>query len=252
MNGEQKKDWVATGMSAVFVLLVVLFWVDLWGDTVSRPPIAPADPVFTNTTTVRHSAQELIDLEADTSGMDCTACHEAGQPVELHYNGGNNIVLPPAHLDLVYSRMNCPACHRDSEQREINWDDEGNTIVPEAHRQQFLRHGENKRNNDCFNCHDKNNLAQLKLRDGTTLKFTESSRLCGGCHGPTYRDWEAGIHGRTGGHWLRDAGPPQRKDCTSCHDPHFPAFPRMFPAPAPHALRAPVNDPAPETKVSDE
>jgi hypothetical protein len=68
------------------------------------------------------------------------------------------------------------------------------------------------------------------------LKIVESPALCGSCHGPTYRDWEAGVHGRTSGYWQRDLGSIDRKVCTSCHNPHSPAFPSRPPAPGPHPL----------------
>ena len=62
--------------------------------------------------------------------------------------------------------------------------------------------------------------------------------MCGSCHGPTYRDWEAGVHGRTSGYWDRSLGPMDRKACVNCHNPHAPHFPGRPPAPGPHPLRA--------------
>lgn len=233
MNSDAKINRLTTGATLVLFFLVIAFWVDLWGHSAPGLPMGADDPVFTNTTTVRLSAQELIDLEEDTSGMDCAACHEEGEPVELHYDDNSNIVLPPDHLDLVYSRMNCAACHAESEEREMEWDDDDNVIIPVAHRLTVLSHGNNQRNNDCFNCHNKDNLAQLNLRGGQLVDFSETSLLCSECHGPTYRAWELGLHGRIDGYWDRTAGDAERKACTSCHDPHHPAFPRMQPAPAP-------------------
>jgi hypothetical protein len=99
-----------------------------------------------------------------------------------------------------------------------------------------MKHGRNPRNNLCFNCHDSADLSLLRLRDGSTLKITESSQLCAGCHGPTHRDWEAGIHGRLNGYWDRSKGEVERHDCTACHDPHNPAFAPLSPAPGPHPL----------------
>jgi mono/diheme cytochrome c family protein len=99
-----------------------------------------------------------------------------------------------------------------------------------------MRHGRNARNDNCFNCHDPEGLDTLKTRDGRKLAITDSTLLCANCHGPTYRDWEAGIHGRTSGHWDRQLGSITRQDCVSCHDPHAPAFPFLKPAPGPHPL----------------
>lgn len=248
MNPDPKINRLMTAGSVVLIFLAVAFWFDLWGHLPPPLPPVPTDPSFTNTTTVRLSAQELIDMEADTSGMDCVACHDPGKPVELHFDEQSNIILPQAHLDLVYSRMNCAACHLESEGREVEWDDDDNVIVPEAHQLGMLRHGDNQRNNDCFNCHNKDNLSQLNLRSGRLVDFTETSLLCGECHGPTYRDWELGLHGRMDGYWDKQSGEAVPKACTSCHDPHHPAFPSMIPTPAPqyYLIEAALDPPAKE------
>lgn len=114
-----------------------------------------------------------------------------------------------------------------------------------------MGHGKHGRNNNCFNCHNETNLVLLQPRDGRDLTFADSSQLCGSCHGPTYRDWLAGAHGRISGYWDRGAPPGsaeeirespktaryQRKDCVNCHNPHAPPFPSRKPAPGPHPLR---------------
>jgi hypothetical protein len=51
------------------------------------------------------------------------------------------------------------------------------------------------------------------------------------------RDWEVGIHGRVNGYWNLELGEAKRQDCTSCHDPHSPAFQSIEPAPGPQPLR---------------
>jgi len=112
-------------------------------------------------------------------------------------------------------------------------------IVPKEHDDIVMAHGRHNRNNNCFNCHDETNLELLQTRDGRHLKIVESPALCGSCHGPTYRDWEAGVHGRTSGYWKRAPGETDKMDrkvCTSCHNPHSPPFPSRPPAPGPHPL----------------
>ena len=200
MKDDRKSAVVLTALTFLFLGLAAAFVFDLWGNPQPLPRLPETDPVFTNTATVRLSASELIRTGGDTSGMDCYACHEKGKTPQLHFDANQKLVLPKEHEDLV------------------------------------LRHGRNDRNENCFNCHDSENLDLLKLRDGRKLKITESTQLCGSCHGPTYRDWEAGIHGRTSGYWNRKLGSIQRQDCVSCHDPHSPAFPSMKPGPGPHAL----------------
>ena len=194
----------------LFLALASAFRASLWGEPDRLPNIPLADPEFTNTATVRLSAAELIATGGDTSGMDCYACHDKDKPVQVKVDTNNNVILPKEHEDLA------------------------------------LHHGRNNRNNHCFNCHDRANLDRLLTRDGRRLKFEEGTLLCASCHGPTYRDWEVGMHGRTGGFWNRELGDITRKNCTSCHDPHAPRFPPLKPAPAPHALH-----PSPPAKSTE-
>jgi uncharacterized CHY-type Zn-finger protein len=100
-----------------------------------------------------------------------------------------------------------------------------------------MGHGQHGRNNNCFNCHNETNLVLLQPRDGRELTFAQSTKLCGSCHGPTLRDWEAGAHGRISGFWDRSLGAIERKDCVNCHNPHYPHFPSRQPAPGPHPLK---------------
>jgi hypothetical protein len=186
---------------AVFIMLAVGFVLDLWGRPVFRPEISLVDPSFISTATVRISYSELVAAKADLSDFDCYACHEKGKPPTLRFDAEHKLIVPQEHSDIV------------------------------------MGHGSNNRNNLCFNCHDESNLDLLQTRDGRELKFAESTQLCGSCHGPTLRDWEAGAHGRTSGFWNRSMGPISRKDCVSCHNPHSPKFPGRKPAPPPHPLR---------------
>ncbi len=111
-----------------------------------------------------------------------------------------------------------------------------------------MGHGTHGRNNNCFNCHNENNLTTLQPRDGRELRLEDSTELCGSCHGPTYRDWDSGAHGRINGYWNTKLGPAVKKDCVNCHNPHSPRFPGRKPLPGPHPLRAPgVSEPTAET-----
>ena len=185
-----------------FLILIAGFLSDSWGRTPAIAPILLVDPALLQTNTVRESYSELARKEGDLSGFDCYACHEKGKALTLHYDANQNPVLPKEHEEIT------------------------------------MRHGQHNRNNNCFNCHDENNLDQFQTRDGRALKFADSPALCGSCHGPTYRDWEAGAHGRISGKWTRAAGEFKREDCVSCHDPHLPKFPPRKPAPGPHPLRS--------------
>jgi hypothetical protein len=208
MNAARSTPLALMGLIVLFLALSAAFLLDLWGRPAPQPSIPLVDPKFTRTTTVRTNYADLIRAKADLSDFDCYGCHEKGKPPPLRFDADHNLVIPKEHSDIV------------------------------------MGHGRHNRNNICFNCHDESNLDLLQTRDGRELKLAESTPLCGSCHGPTYRDWEAGVHGRTSGYWDQKSGPIDRKACVSCHDPHAPPFPAREPAPGPHPLRARTN-PAP-------
>ncbi len=201
MNSSGKVFRTLDGLLIIFIILSVAFVAELWGRQVPLTPIPLAHPDFTNTATARVSGAELFRTGGDTSGMDCYACHDRKVTPKLNYGAGDTIVLSKEHEDLV------------------------------------MEHGTHHRNNNCFNCHDDTNLEMLQTRDARKLKLVDSTPLCGSCHGPTYRDWTAGAHGRTSGFWNRTLGPAVKQDCVSCHDPHAPDFPPRKPAPGPNYLK---------------
>jgi hypothetical protein len=209
MDADPKATTVLTVLIVVFLGLALSFGLNLWGDPVQTPPIPPVNPEFIKTSTVRVSLAERIRTGGDISDFDCNSCHEENKSGKIEFDAKGDVILPAGHQDMV------------------------------------MQHGRNHRNENCFNCHDEANHAMLHRSDGRKFKLVESTELCAGCHGPTYRDWEIGIHGRISGYWDRNLGPVTRQDCVSCHNPHAPAFPSIKPAPGPHALH-PKN--APEKK----
>jgi uncharacterized CHY-type Zn-finger protein len=82
----------------------------------------------------------------------------------------------------------------------------------------------------CLACHDTYQRDSLRLADGRLLGFNDSFKLCGQCHGPKYRDWRLGIHGKRTGEWN---GVKQYYLCVNCHDPHSPRFRSLEPLPPP-------------------
>jgi hypothetical protein len=186
---------------AVFAFLAVAFSLDLWGNPAPVVQLPLVDPDFLKTETWRRSYADLVQAGEDLEAFDCYACHEEGKKQELKYDDKKQLVIPDEHSDIV------------------------------------MGHGTHGRNNNCFNCHNDENLLRLQSRDGQDLKFEESTQLCGSCHGPTHRDWEAGSHGRTSGYWDRSLGSFKKQDCVNCHNPHSPKFPGREPAPPPHHLR---------------
>lgn len=82
----------------------------------------------------------------------------------------------------------------------------------------------------CYDCHDERNMDKLKLANGDQIKFEESYRLCGQCHGNILNDWKKGIHGKRTGYWN---GEKQYLLCVHCHNPHNPPFKGVKPESAP-------------------
>jgi len=85
----------------------------------------------------------------------------------------------------------------------------------------------------CLSCHDSSDYDRLRLADMTPVAFSEVKTLCRQCHGPQVRDYDNGAHGGMRGYWDLHRGPRTRNGCTTCHDPHAPAFPSVHPAPGP-------------------
>lgn len=102
------------------------------------------------------------------------------------------------------------------------------------HREIALNHGINTR---CFNCHHRENRNAFVDDFGAEIPWDQPQLLCAKCHGPVYRDWQAGSHGRINGYWDPARGPQTKLRCIACHDPHQPPFQPLRPAPGPNTLR---------------
>ena len=249
MNPNRSTSIVLATLTVVFAALAYSFTrVPAVSANPVRLPLVPRDSLAIIHSTVRISAGQLMKSGGDTSGLTCYACHHQDSPPEVKFDDKHRVILPKEHSDLIFSMRNCAECHPANDPVKLDYTADGTVIMPEAHKALLsMAHGRNLRNENCYNCHDKNQLDQLHTPEGAKLKFEQATLLCAGCHGPTYRDWEAGVHGRTSGHWDRSAGPIEREECTSCHDPHAPAFTGIIPMPAPHSLHSnPINLPLAE------
>jgi hypothetical protein len=102
------------------------------------------------------------------------------------------------------------------------------------HQEIVLDHGINTW---CLSCHHPENRDAFVDDRGGEIPWDQPQRLCRKCHGPVFRDWQNGAHGRTNGYWNKAQGEQSRRKCIECHDPHQPPFPAMHPAPGPSTLR---------------
>ena len=191
-------------LAAVFFGLGAAFLGDLWGHPPARQEIALVDRAFLEKTPWRKTYTDMVREKEDMSDFSCYDCHDKKKPPPLRFDANSILIVPDEHKDIV------------------------------------MGHGSHNRNNLCYNCHNETNLVTFQVRDGRELKFADSSQLCGSCHGPNYRDWEAGAHGRINGFWNTKLGEARKLDCANCHNPHAPRIPTRQPAPGPHALRSVV------------
>jgi hypothetical protein len=152
----------------------------------------------------------------------------------------------PPLIEIGGYELTCMDCHRIFPAAEE---------TPESlqqHEHIVMEHGVN---DECRSCHHTVERNKLVLRSGAAIPFTEASLLCGQCHGPTYRDWVRGAHGRTNGYWDESRGKAYRLQCTECHDPHAPRRPAMQPLqplPPPVTFRMGELKPHTEAVLEDE
>lgn len=202
-NARRTNLWLG-GLTLGFFALAALLTKSLWGNLPPRKEIPLVDKKFLETTPWRKTYADFVKAKDKDAleDYDCYGCHEKNKPPPIRFDTAGKILIPKEHSDIV------------------------------------MGHGSHDRNNNCFNCHNEQNLLTLQSRDGHEVKFDNIPQLCGSCHGPTYKDWEAGAHGRTSGNWDHASPDFARLSCANCHNPHAPKIPTREPAPPPHLLHA--------------
>ncbi len=204
---------VNTIIVVVFVCLVVLF---LWGPTT----LDSAATAVLNT-----NSDEFANIPA--TQVVIQPVRERAINLTTYQNPDGSESITPRIRMSGFDRS-CQECHGMFSSRP----ETVGQLVQHTHVR--LDHGLNDR---CFNCHDLEDRDRLVLHDGQTVNMQNVEMLCAKCHGPTFRDWEKGIHGRVDGYWNADMGTPVKRRCTECHDPHAPAFGQMALLDGPHSLR---------------
>lgn len=116
----------------------------------------------------------------------------------------------------------CSTCHATTRPNPATRSAEQ---LDEFHQGLTFQHG----NLSCLSCHNSSNYDQLRLADGSGLKFKDVMQLCAQCHGPQYRDYRNGSHGGMNGYWNLKEGSRTRNSCVDCHDPHSPEYRAMMP-----------------------
>lgn len=153
--------------------------------------------------------------ERDTSGglYDITPVRGAVRPLRLRQDG---------------DEYECTMCHDGFH------GDKGEEALEDQHADIKFDHGLNLR---CLNCHNPTNSMAYVNHDGSEIPDDQPTRLCAKCHGPHYREWLLGIHGRVNGNWNAYLDEKSKLACIQCHDPHRPRFQQMAPEPPPTLTR---------------
>jgi len=159
----------------------VLWWGDPFDETIPMGDM-PVEADYTHAEAVVKPRDKQIDKNKLLS-ICTTACHD-GKYVPVPTN------LEPRSLKM----------HQD--------------IVPDAMN---LQHGKGAL--WCLNCHSAEKRDKLIDHFGNEISFNQPQKLCGKCHGPAYRDWRDGIHGKRIGMW-KTSGKKRWWTCTECHNPH--------------------------------
>jgi uncharacterized CHY-type Zn-finger protein len=133
-------------------------------------------------------------------------------------NEGIQTPAPPLSPDY----FPCTTCHERGKTNNLR------RVLKEDHVDIVFDH--DAKNRWCLDCHAPLDRDKLHLASGELIDFGQSYRLCGQCHGPTYRDWKIGIHGKRTGMWN---GRKNYFLCVHCHDPHSPSIKPIEPFPAP-------------------
>ena len=214
----------------IVALAVFGAWLHVIGtDTPNAKPDVPRPAGSDGTAPVYHLP--VVDRPAATQPA-------VGLPSDQHLDK-----TPPREtkgLDLVKMgwTYNCMECHKLITAR---WHYDRAMV---EHQTINLDHGNNR---FCLNCHHPVNRNAFVDYDGSEIAQTDVVLLCAKCHGPTHRDWKAGVHGRANGFWDKHRGTQTKLRCVQCHDPHQPRFQPMKPLPP---LRYPPRAPNPPQAVN--
>lgn len=138
------------------------------------------------------------------------------------------LVRGPLRLHRAEEEQKCSACHDGYSARQAA------TALQGEHQDITFDHGLNL---FCLNCHNPANSDTYVYHDGSEIPGDEPTRLCAKCHGPHYRDYLLGVHGRVNGYWDASLGKQTKLDCIQCHDPHQPKFQPIEPDPPPVLAR---------------
>ncbi|MBI4510168.1 MAG: hypothetical protein HY698_11080 [Deltaproteobacteria bacterium] len=181
-------------------------------------PAASKDESKSNAGAKKTVTEPVAGFGSETVEVPVPSCHPVRKEIG---NGENEFPVPrPPFSKEVFP---CTRCH----DRPDDFNTTRRTLTVE-HRDIKLEHG--PRPQWCYGCHNPTDRDKLRLADGRLVAFDESYELCRQCHGPKFRDWRIGLHGRRTGCWN---GQKEYRLCVHCHNPHSPHFKPLKPKPRP-------------------
>ncbi len=160
---------------------------------------------------------------------------EAPPESELYVRevSGNVFDITPVYGDAKSLKLRrtgfeyfCAECHTDFEH-------EPTANKPQGEHANIMEKFDHGSTIYCMSCHYTQDREKYVDNIGQPMDTDKSELLCARCHGPKFRDWKDGIHGRTNGFWSEEHGDREKLTCAQCHDPHTPKFPKMVPSPPP-------------------
>lgn len=156
-----------------------------------------------------------------------------GEDDDKHLDKVPPRVLMGLDLERMGWKYDCMECHKHVDDPRFDREE-----IKVEHEDIIFNHGNNRY---CLNCHHAENRNAFVDYDGSEIAEADVTLLCAKCHGPKYRDWKAGVHGRQNGYWDSSKGAKSKLRCIQCHDPHAPAYPNIKPMAAPlYPKRAPA------------
>ena len=156
---------------------------------------------------------------APYDSMQVESAHELPvKTVEAQMPGPSGTFKVLARKDAI-TRYRCSVCHNDKPVRVQNG-------ALYTHSDIVINHGQGETKLACVDCHDKKDRDSLIDKQGRKIDYDHSYQLCGQCHFRQKRDWVGGAHGKREAYW---AGERVVNNCTSCHNPHSPAFKTKMP-----------------------
>jgi hypothetical protein len=184
------------------VLLALILTAAIVGGAVSCAPIPASVPQTT-----------LYKRDVSGGLSDIAPVRGPVRPLRLHRDG---------------DEYECTTCHDGFP------GDQSEAALKDEHKDISFDHGLNLR---CLNCHNPKNCTSYVNHDGSEIPADKPTLLCAKCHGPLYREWQLGIHGRVNGAWSPKLGEQHKLECIQCHNPHRPKFQPLIPEPPPVLTR---------------